>query len=189
MVVVDPEARTDDVISSAAAALRVEPMLGLEWSRAIELAGGVWVAAGPAGVRRAWIHRAPEEQVLALYRAARADSPSLAAPWWLRALAAGKLASRKGGFAVEDAVAAMLAERPGWVYVPWVSFGEDGYWEFVPSEDSPVTVPTTITLTDRHPGWLDVVPAYSGAPGPTIAIDGALDLAARLPELERSPSR
>jgi hypothetical protein len=163
-------------------------MPGLEWHRAIELPGGVWVAGNPAGTRRAWIHRAPEDQVVELYRAASQADRGLAAPWWLRALAEETLSSRKGGFAVEDAVAALLSDRPGWVYVPWVGFGEDGYWEFVPSERTAQTggqiAPTTVQLTHRHTGWIDMIPPHSAAPPDPVPIEGARGLAARLPEVE-----
>lgn len=159
-------------------------MPALEWHRAIELAGGIWVAGNPAGTRRAWIHRAPEDQVVELFRAATEAESGLAAPWWLRALAAGELSSRKGGFAVEDAVAALLSDRPGWVYAPWVGFGEDGYWEYVPSEQGARIAPTMVQLTHRHPGWVDAIPAHSDAPPDPLPIAGARGLALRLPELE-----
>lgn len=123
-----------------------------------------------------------------LYRAASQADRGLAAPWWLRALAEETLSSRKGGFAVEDAVAALLSDRPGWVYVPWVGFGEDGYWEFVPSERTAQTggqiAPTTVQLTHRHTGWIDMIPPHSAAPPDPVPIEGARGLAARLPEVE-----
>ena len=68
--------------------VRVEPMATLEWSQAVELAGVRDDAAGPEDIRRAWIHRAPERQVVGLYRVLSQFEPELPAPWWLRALAA-----------------------------------------------------------------------------------------------------
>ncbi|GDY30873.1 hypothetical protein [Gandjariella thermophila] len=166
--------------------LRVEPLAGLEWSHAVELPH-VDAATTPAGIRQAWIHRAPEARVLALYRAVLATEPDAPAPWWLRALHDGLLASREAGFEVEDDVATLLANRPGWVYVPWTGAGEDGYWEFVPSETTAhgVGVPTTVVLTHRHPGWIDVLPAHrEGAVQAVVPMDGVPDLAAQLDELE-----
>lgn len=187
MTAVDSESRADGEPRhnhERASALRVQPMPGLEWHRAIELPDNVWVAHSPAGTRRAWIHRAPQEQVVELFRAASGADSDLPAPWWLRALAEGRIDSRTGGYAIEDAVAALLADRPGWVYVPWVGFGEDGYWEFIPSERTGQTVPTTVQFTDRHPGWVDVIPAHSASVPDPLPIGGARGLAARLPEVE-----
>jgi hypothetical protein len=166
--------------------LRVEPTIGLEWSQAIEQ----WAeeqAATPAEARRAWVHRAPEQQVLALYRAAQESDPDLPAPWWLRALAAGSLQSRTEGLTVEDRVAKLLGARPGWVFVPWAAEGDSGYWEFMPSERtlSEPGVPTTLVLTDRHAGWIDVFPVHAGdASPPPVAVHGLADLRANLARLE-----
>jgi hypothetical protein len=45
-------------------------------------------------------------------------------------------------------------------------------------------VPTTLMLTDRHTGWLDVFPAHAeGMPNP-IPVRGPADLRVRLPDLE-----
>ncbi|MGM1065776.1 hypothetical protein [Saccharothrix sp. Mg75] len=150
-------------------ALRVEPMLALEWSHAIETAGGVGIADSPAENRRAWIHRADEQQVLALFRAVGSDAP---APWWLRALDRGRIASRAAAYAIEDEVTRLLAARPGWVFVPWADEGEVGYWEFVPSESGVYgpAEPTTVEFTDRHPGFVDLLPAHRG-PGKRQAIE------------------
>ncbi|MFI9008571.1 hypothetical protein ACIGNX_15205 [Actinosynnema sp. NPDC053489] len=141
--------------------LRVEPLLALEWSHAIEAAGGVGLADSPAESRRAWIHRADEQQVLAMFRAVGPDAP---APWWLRALDRGRIASRAEAFALEDEVTRLLGSRPGWVFVPWASEGEVGYWEFVPSESGVYgpAEPTTVQFTDRHPGFVDLLPAHRG---------------------------
>jgi hypothetical protein len=166
--------------------LRVEPLAGLEWSHAVELSGGGRPAAAPADIRRAWIHRAPESRVLALYRAVLDTEPDAPAPWWLRALHDGQLHSRDAGFAVEDEVATLLADRPGWVYMPWAGPAEDGYWEYVPSETTPhgPAVPTTVLLTHRHPGWIDVLPAHRDGAAAPMPLAGVEDLHAQLEKLE-----
>lgn len=173
---------------SSAGALRVEPMIGLEWSQAIEQWGGE-DATVPAQARRSWLHRAPEQQVVALYRTIRAADPTAPAPWWLRAIVAGTLATRAEGFAVEDRAAKLLSARTGWVYVPWNTDGDSGYWEFVPSERhlTEPGVPTTLMLTDRHPGWLDVYRAHAGPPPEPLAVHGLADLRANLAHLESLP--
>jgi hypothetical protein len=168
--------------------IRIEPLVELEWKRAVEPTGPIGAARRPAHTRRAWIHRAPESQVVKLYDSTSAVVDELPAPWWLRALSAGRLQSRVGGFAVEDQVSDVLDARPGWMYMPWTGPGEDGYWEFVPPERATNTmVPTTIMLTDGHPGWLDVYLAHAdndvSAP---VAITSLAELRARLPELERA---
>jgi hypothetical protein len=172
--------------------LRVEPMIGLEWSQAIEPHSAIAHAShpsGPAETRRAWVHRAPEEQVLALYRSASSADARIPAPWWLRALAAGQLKSRAEGFSLEDRVAKLLETRPGWVFVPWATEGDCGYWEYMPSErrvPGPA-MPTTLVLTDRHPGWLDVYVVHSGdAPDP-VEVRGQADLRANLARFESLP--
>ena len=109
-------------------------MLGLEWSQAIELPRVADSATRPAEIRRAWVHRAPEDHVIALFRASSQTNDSLPAPWWLRAVAAGRLNSRTDGFRIEDRISQLLGPRPGWEYVPWAADGESGYWEFIPSE-------------------------------------------------------
>jgi hypothetical protein len=171
--------------SASTGTLRVEPMIGLEWSQAIEQWGGE-DATVPAQARRSWLHRAPEQQVVALYRTIRESDPDAPAPWWLRAVAAGTLDSRTEGFAVEDRVAKLLSARPGWVYVPWNTDGDSGYWEYVPSERKLAEpgVPTTLMLTDRHPGWIDVYRVHAGAAPDPVAVAGLADLRANLPRLE-----
>jgi hypothetical protein len=166
-------------------ALRVEPMAGLEWSQAIEQWGGE-DATVPAQARRSWLHRAPEQQVVALYHKIRKIDPTAPAPWWLRAIVAGNLETRAEGFAVEDRVAKLLSARPGWVYVPWNTDGDSGFWEFVPSERklSEPGVPTTLMLTDRHPGWLDLYRVHAGATPDPVAVRGFVDLRANLAHLE-----
>ena len=79
-------------------AVHVEAMLSLEWSDALEVPNSSELASAPAEVRRSWVNQADEKQVLAAYRAVNAvgDAP---APWWLRALDRGKLASRAEGHA------------------------------------------------------------------------------------------
>ncbi|MEV0676893.1 hypothetical protein AB0I60_10240 [Actinosynnema sp. NPDC050436] len=189
MTVLDPDVDAESSAGSTRLprqrdhALRVEPMLALEWSHAIEPAGGAGVAAGPAQGRRAWIHRADEQQVLALYRAVGGTAP---APWWLRALDRGVLPSRAAGFAVEDEVTALLSARPGWVFVPWAAEGEVGYWEFVPSESGAhgPAEPTTAQFTDRHAGWVDLLPAHRG-PGPRRPVEVTpAELRERIADLE-----
>ncbi|HVV22529.1 MAG TPA: hypothetical protein VHF06_24050 [Pseudonocardiaceae bacterium] len=170
-------------------AIRVEPLIDLEWSRAVEPTGPIGAARRPSQVRRAWIHRAPESQVVNLYNSARRVVAEMSAPWWLRALAAGNLQSRLGGFAVEDQVSDLLIARSGWFYMPWTGPGEDGYWEFLPSDEGrngrPL-VPTTLVFTDRHAGWLDVFPAHAEGATDPIAVWGPADLRRRLDEIERS---
>nr|WP_177228681.1 hypothetical protein [Amycolatopsis sacchari] len=164
----------------------LEPLDGLQWSHAIELPRDAAMAARPAEIRRAWIHRAPESEVLSLYRAVSASGEQIPCPWWLRALAEGRLATRADGFRVEDRVAQLLARRPGWEYVPWVADGESGYWEFVPSERgrSGHHIPTTLLHTSRHDGWIDVLPAHSGTTPAPIAVAGLAGLRSRLGEFE-----
>lgn len=166
-------------------AVRVEPLIGLEWSQAIEM-WGAEDATTPAEARRAWLHRAPESQVLTLYRTIRAADPRAPAPWWLRALAEGSLSSRAEGFAVEDRVAKLLFSRPGWVFVPWATEGSSGYWEYVPSERKLFEpgMPTTLILTDRHPGWIDVLRVHAGETPDPVAVGGLADLRANLARFE-----
>jgi hypothetical protein len=166
-------------------AVRVEPLIGLEWSQAIEM-WGAEDATSPAETRRAWLHRAPEAQVLALFRAIREADPNAPAPWWLRALADRGLTSRAEGFAVEDRVAKLLSARPGWVFVPWATEGSSGYWEYVPSERKLLEpgMPTTLLLTDRHPGWIDVLRVHSGETPEPVAVEGLADLRANLARFE-----
>jgi hypothetical protein len=163
------------------AALRVEPLAALEWSSAIEPFGVDHRAKSPAEARLAWVHRAPEEQVLRLYRASRAADPSTEGPWWLRAITDGRLGSRAEAFAVEDRVSKMLLARPGWVFSPW---GESGYWEYLPSEREQLN-PTSLVFTARHNGWLDVFPAHDTTTPPAIAVRGTLGLRADLGAIEK----
>jgi hypothetical protein len=194
MAVLDPDAppstRSGEVAPTrdfdTDRAIRVEPLIDLEWSRAVEPTGPIGAARRPSQTRRAWIHRAPESQVVNLYDTARRVVAEMSAPWWLRALAAGELSTRMGGFAVEDQVSDLLLPRPGWFYMPWTGPGEDGYWEYVPSESTngQPLVPTTLVYTDRHNGWLDVFPAHEeGTPNP-IPVKGPAELRLRLIELE-----
>ncbi|OLF18391.1 hypothetical protein [Actinophytocola xanthii] len=166
-------------------ALRVEPLIGLEWSQAIEM-WGAEDATVPSETRRAWVHRAPEPQVMALYRTIRRSGTDVPAPWWLRALAAGNLSSRAEGFAVEDRVAKLLSARPGWVFVPWATEGSSGYWEYVPSERKLLEpgMPTTLILTDRHPGWIDILRVHVGETPDPVAVGGLPDLRANLARFE-----
>jgi hypothetical protein len=164
----------------------LEPLDGLQWSQAIELPRDIASATKPAEIRRAWIHRAPESEVLALFRAVSGDGEPVPAPWWLRALADGTLDSRETGFRIEDRMAQLLGRRTGWVYVPWAADGESGYWEFIPSERgrSGHKIPTTILTTSRHTGWIDVLPAHSGTTPEPLAVAGLAGLRSRLGEFE-----
>ena len=83
-------------------------------------------------------------------------------------------------------MAKLLASRPGWVYVPWAAEGDSGFWEFMPSERALTVpgVPTTLVLTHRHPGWLDVFPVHAGPTPSPIAVQGLADLRANLARLE-----
>jgi hypothetical protein len=175
-------------VSAVIRPIRVEPLLDLEWSRAVEPTGPIGAARRPSQTRRAWIHRAPEGEVVSLYQRVLATGAQVNAPWWLRALAGGRLQSRMGGFAVEDQVSELLDRRAGWAYMPWAGPGEDGYWEYVPSEldaaELPL-VPTTVMFTDRHQGWLDVVLAHAGSPAADpMAIAGPAGLRGKLELLE-----
>ncbi|NKQ59237.1 hypothetical protein HFP15_41000 [Amycolatopsis sp. K13G38] len=164
----------------------LEPLDGLQWSQAIELPRAIASATKPSEIRRAWIHRAPESEVLALFRAVHGSGELIPAPWWLRALAAGELDSRETGFRIEDRIAQLLSRRTGWEYVPWAADGESGYWEFMPSERgrSGHKIPTTILNTSRHNGWIDVLPAHSGTTPEPLAVAGLAGLRSRLGEFE-----
>ncbi|WP_246536088.1 hypothetical protein [Saccharopolyspora endophytica] len=140
--------------------VQLEPVPRLEWSLATEAHPPATEAATPASLRRSWIHTASERQVLELFRKLNGAKRRLPAPWWLRALDRGDLASRAEAFQIEDQVHAVLSARSGWVFVPWVGISEAGYWEYAPSDRGSVKMPTAIVLTDEHEGWLNVVPAY-----------------------------
>ncbi|MEC3982148.1 hypothetical protein [Amycolatopsis sp. H20-H5] len=165
---------------------RLEPMLGLEWSQAIELPRSAASAIKPAELRRAWVHRAPEDHVLALFRASSGMGGPVPAPWWLRAIEDGRLETRAHGFRIEDRIAQLLGPRPGWEFAPWAADGESGYWEFMPSErgKSGHAIPTTVVNTDRHEGWIDVLPAHSGRTPEPIPVAGLAGLRSRLGEFE-----
>ncbi|MFF4594877.1 hypothetical protein [Amycolatopsis sp. NPDC001319] len=184
-----PSARTEAASQShneAAPQPRLEPMLDLEWSQAIELPRFAQPAMKPGDLRQAWVHRAAEDLVLALYRRASGMQGPLPAPWWLRAVASGRLESRELGFRIEDRIQQLLSRRSGWEFVPWAADGESGYWEFMPSErgKSGHSVPTTVLNTDRHPGWIDVLPAHTGTTPHPIAVSGLAGLRSRLGEFE-----
>lgn len=175
-----------DAIPRQVSAPQVVAMPGLGWSQAVELPQTIAVATKPAEARRAWIHKAATAQVLTLYRAACAGRRAPASPWWLRALAAGTLPSRAAAFEIEDEVATLLSGRPGWVYVPWAQDGESGYWEYGPSErpEDGRPNPTTLSHTDRHHGWIDVLPAHDETPPEPVAVTGVAGLRGRIEEFE-----
>lgn len=156
----------------------------LEWSLATEAHPGTARATAPSAARRSWIHTAPETQVLALYRRLGGRKSKLPAPWWLRALDRGELPSRSAAFDIEDEVHTLLCDRPGWVFVPWADTGETGYWEYGPSDREPVKTPTTVVMTDQHPGWVNVIPAYDDEVPLPIPVNQASGLLAVLPLAE-----
>lgn len=164
----------------------VEPLGLLRWSQAIELPRDAGMATKPSELRRAWIHCAPERDVVALFRAVSAGGEPVPAPWWLRALAEDRIEDRETAFRIEDRMAQLLGRRPGWEFVPWAADGESGYWEFMPSEQgrSGHRIPTTILNTSRHDGWIDVLPAHSGRTPAPIPVAGLAGLRSRLGEFE-----
>ncbi|MER7013052.1 hypothetical protein ABT324_16655 [Saccharopolyspora sp. NPDC000359] len=164
--------------------VQLEPVPRLEWSLATEAHPPALEAAKPASMRRSWIHTAPEQQVLELFRKLHGAQRRLPAPWWLRALDRGELPSREAAFEIEDEVHAALRSRPGWVFVPWAGTGEAGYWEYAPSDRAPMQMPTTVALTDEHNGWLNVVPAHRDAEPVAIPVKGVAGLVAMLPQIE-----
>ncbi|MFR9730500.1 hypothetical protein ACL03H_14850 [Saccharopolyspora sp. MS10] len=164
--------------------VHVEAVPRLEWSLATEAHPTVAWATSPASLRRSWICTAPEQKVLDLYRKLHGSTSRLPAPWWLRAVDRGELSSRAEGFALEDDVHRLLHERGGWVFVPWAATGETGYWEYAPSERGTRQAPTTVTLTDQHPGWIQVVAAYTDGPPQPLPLSGPAGLLAALPVVE-----
>ena len=164
--------------------VRLEPLPRLEWSLATEASPSVRGATAPASLRRSWIHRSPEEQVLQLFRKLNRERRELPAPWWLKALDRGDISSRAAAFAIEDEVHALLSTRPGWVFVPWGGLGDAGYWEYSPSDRAPMTMPTTVMMTDQHPGWIDVVAAHADAAPLPLPVNGVSGLSTALPQVE-----
>ena len=71
--------------------------------------------------------------------------------------------------------------------MPWTGPGEDGYWEYVPSDETTSRPAAGAHHADADrpaQGWLDVFPAHAdGMPNP-IPVQGPADLRVRLPELE-----
>lgn len=164
--------------------MHLEPVPRLEWSLATEGHPPVLEGAAPSSLRCSWIHRAPEDQVLALFRKLHGSRRRLPAPWWLRAMDRGELPSRAAAYELEDRIHALLTTRPGWVFVPWTSIGETGFWEYGPSDRGPTKMPTTVTLTDQHSGWINVIPAHADlAPG-AQRVHGAAGLGTDLPRVE-----
>jgi hypothetical protein len=161
----------------------LEPLPRLEWSLATEAATPA-DATSPASLRRSWIHQAPADQVLRLYRTLNnAQHELLPAPWWLKALDHQGLPSRQAAFEIEDELHTLLTTRAGWVFVPWGGVAE-GYWEYSPSDREPMTTPTTIVLTDQHTGWIDVCPARAEAAPLALPMLGVSGLAVALPQIE-----
>lgn len=163
--------------------VRLEPVPRLEWSLAAEGHPLPLSGASPISLRRSWVHKAPEAQVLELFRKLNGSARRLPAPWWLRALDRGELPSRQAAFDVEDAVHAAL-QRPGWVFVPWVGVGESGFWEYAPSDRGAVQVPTAVVLTDEHPGWLNALPPHAEGPAQPVRVAGPDELVAQLAVIE-----
>lgn len=163
--------------------MRIEPLAALEWSNATDTPPGTFAhVRTPADARRAWVHNAPESEVVTLYLASKAADPETDAPWWLAPLAADRLPDRAAAFELEDRVAALLEPRPGWVFT---LCGPHGCWEYLPSERW-AAQPTALYCTARHGNWLDVVPAHehhAEAPAP-IAVRGAAGLRAELERIE-----
>jgi hypothetical protein len=121
---------------------------------------------------------------LRLYRRLNnAQRELLPAPWWLKALDRKKLPSRAAAFEIEDELHALLTTRTGWVFVPWGGIGE-GYWEYGPSDREPMTMPTTVALTDEHTGWIDVCPAHAETTPLPVPMLGVTGLAIALPQIE-----
>lgn len=162
--------------------VRLEPLPHLEWSLATESPPEP-AATSPSSMRRSWIHQASETQVLRLYRKLDGPAGRLPAPWWLPALDRGELPSRAAAYEIEDEVHALLRERSGWVFVPWGA-GDTGYWEYGPSDREPAKVPTTVLLTDSHPGWIEASPAYADTPGVPVPLAGASGLLQALSQIE-----
>jgi hypothetical protein len=46
------------------------------------------------------------------------------------------------------------------------------------------SIPTTVVNTDRHDGWIDVLPAHSGTTPEPIPVAGLAGLRSRLGEFE-----
>lgn len=164
--------------------LRVEALPGLEWSLAAETEPPSTEAHSPESLRTRWVHRVPEEHVLDLFRKLSATGQHLPAPWWLPALDRGELSSRAEAFAIEDEVHMILRSRAGWVFVPWVGPNETGYWEYDPPGRPIARFPTTVMLTDQHPGWISVVPAHPDNPPPPVPLKGPSGLTAALNDIE-----
>ncbi|QGK72491.1 hypothetical protein GIY23_22055 [Allosaccharopolyspora coralli] len=164
--------------------VQLEPLPRLEWSLATEVHPLVHEGRSPASLRTGWVHRAPEEQVLTLFRKLGRSGRPLPAPWWLTALDRGLLPSRAAGFAVEDELHAVLGDRAGWFFVPWVETGQSGYWEYGPSDRAPLIEPTTVVLTDEHPGWANAFAAHDGRRPVPVPVNGADGLLSALPWIE-----
>ncbi|GAA2816055.1 hypothetical protein [Saccharopolyspora taberi] len=164
--------------------VHLEPVPRLEWSLATEVHPPAREPVAPVSLRCSWIHTAPEDQVLELFRKLNGSARRLPAPWWLRALDRGEIPSRAKGFEIEDEVHALLSRREGWVFVPWAGLGETGYWEFGPSDRAQMKAPTTVVFTDQHLGWVEVVAAHQDNPPLPLPVDRAPGLLSALPQVE-----
>lgn len=176
--------RTLATTAEDSAGVYLQPVPGLEWSLATESSPRTARASSPAAARCSWLHTAAESKVLRLFRKLDGLSEKLPSPWWLRALAHGRLPDRATAFRIEDEIHAVLAERPGWVFVPWAHSGETGYWEYGPSDREPMVMPTTVLMTDKHPGWVHVLAAHRTTPPVPLPVDQACGLLAALPQVE-----
>ncbi|SDJ85879.1 hypothetical protein SAMN04487820_102399 [Actinopolyspora mzabensis] len=181
----ETEVAEDTEVTEEAEDVRLIPTPRLEWSLATESNQPEGEAGSPESMRTGWVHTASQDQVLDLFRRLGGPDGRLPAPWWLHALHRGEIGTRAEAFRFEDDLHALLITRPGWVFVPWSTAGEIGYWEYGPSDRPPMSVPTTVTLTDQHPGWINIVPAQTeGAPTPRVPAPGVSELAAILPRIE-----
>ncbi len=165
--------------------VRLEPLPGLEWSLLMEEQPPGADAMSPAALRRGWVHRAPQEQVLSLFRRLTTSGGDLPVPWWLRALDLGRISSRAEAFEIEDTLHELLGARAGWSFVPWVGAGESVYWEYEPSDRALMIMPTTVVLTHQHTGWISVVPAHGDTfTGSPTALGGVSELESSLARIE-----
>jgi hypothetical protein len=122
--------------------------------------------------------------VLTLFRKLNGDHRELPAPWWLRPLERGELPSRAAAFELEDEIHTVLSERDGWVFVPWAGTAETGFWEYGPSDRAPMTMPTTVSMTGEHQGWIHIVAAHAEKAPLPVPARRASGLITALPTVE-----